>query len=318
MIAKAPALWLFIIHFFCIFTVAFDISDSVELVVSNYPEKITKPGHLANVDIHKRPLRLLYYHENDTSNVLNIHLYLMNPHQSTVSVRYISAVAGPDTDGLYAGHVSTRVFFDHLRQQRSNLIDIPPRQQVRVLNHRIKPGMVSAGLLQFQASDRMIHGRLMVEDPRWPQFTTWAHRHYAAGTFASGYQLIHHEYIVGEPMNEQSIGDEPFLLDPINGISLKGNYGVIYDIAATIINPYNAYKTVELLVSPSAGITRGVFLINDGDYELPLLNPNKSKEAYELYEIHLLPKQEITMRIITMPQAGSYYPIRLVFRSRSL
>jgi hypothetical protein len=99
----------------------------------------------------------------------------------------------------------------------------------------------------------------------------------------------------------------------LKGRVLRGNYGVIYRIAIRFTNPTNRSWQAQVVVEPTGGVVRGAFLVDGKLVELPLLRPHDEKV---IHEFTLAPNQTRTVSVVTIPSAGSFYPIQLIARTQ--
>ncbi|MFN4180123.1 MAG: hypothetical protein ACK4I8_07395, partial [Armatimonadota bacterium] len=103
------------------------------------------------------------------------------------------------------------------------------------------------------------------------------------------------------------------LKHPIKGRVLRGNYGVLYRISIKFVNPTNRSWRAQVVVEPTGGVVRGAFLVDGKLVELPLLRPHDERV---IHEFTLSPNQNRTVNVITVPSAGSFYPIQIIARTQ--
>ena len=65
------------------------------------------------------------------------------------------------------------------------------------------------------------------------------------------------------------------------------------------------------MMEPAGGVARGSLLVDGRPAETPVMR-NSDEAPLASYE--LAPGETRTVKIVTMPQAGSNYPVRLVAR----
>ena len=73
-------------------------------------------------------------------------------------------------------------------------------------------------------------------------------------------------------------------------------------------------KKINLLFSPLAGVASGYFLIQNKEVESPLVKNPLKEHPNTLYSVEIGPKVQKKLRIKTIPQPGSFYPIQLVLQ----
>jgi hypothetical protein len=129
--------------------------------------------------------------------------------------------------------------------------------------------------------------------------------------YPSPAKLIETDYVIGQRWAFISIGRQA--LGSHNAQKrLDGNYGVTYDINVKVENPTTQMKKVRVMFDPTAGLASGVFII---DGELVSTKYAKPPDEIQLASYQLKPGEVRTVRIVTVPVAGSNYPANLVVRS---
>jgi hypothetical protein len=103
------------------------------------------------------------------------------------------------------------------------------------------------------------------------------------------------------------------LQHPLKGRTLHGNYGVVYRVSIRFVNPTDRSWRAELLVEAVGGVARGAFVVNGRLMEVPLLRPY---QEHLLHAFSLAPRQTQSVTVVTIPSAGSFYPIQLVARTQ--
>jgi len=124
------------------------------------------------------------------------------------------------------------------------------------------------------------------------------------------YREIKSRYVVGQDWTFITIGDQP-AAGLVVGDVLEGSYGVLYDIDLELKNESGDTAQVVILLEPAGGPARGALLVDGRPVETTLLR-NNGEGAVARYT--LAPGEVRRVDIQTMPQGGSYYPVRLVAR----
>ena len=102
-----------------------------------------------------------------------------------------------------------------------------------------------------------------------------------------------------------------------NNIHLYGNYAVWYQLELHLTNNENTFKDVNLLFSPKGGVARGLFLINNDIIETGLQKSMTANKVENIYKIKVPPLEKKVVKILTMPQSGSYYPVHLILNTEA-
>tara|TARA_A100001015_G_scaffold309446_1_gene408932 strand:+ start:2407 stop:3435 length:1029 start_codon:yes stop_codon:yes gene_type:complete len=294
-----------------------------KLIISNYPEELTEPGVLLNKRIFNHSMRFMYYHKNSSKKNLKIAIIIENTLSSNLDLNYIFSKAGPTEDGLYAGHISTKSFFETLLSKSFTKLSFNPNQSRLITTHLIKPGQVSTGILEINKASLLSHYRLkaIVLDPEYPQLSEFNDvklLNYTCGIYAQTVKNIYRYYNFEKPLEEVSIGINPYLEDIQEKHPLKGNYGLLYKIQLVVSNPFKAYKKLNFYFSPTGGLSRGLIAIDNTLYETGLFSKKNNFEPEKITHIVLAPYEQKTINILTMPQAGSFYPVHFVIQSNEI
>jgi hypothetical protein len=96
--------------------------------------------------------------------------------------------------------------------------------------------------------------------------------------------------------------------DPSTGERLLGDYGILYHLSAELTNPLDRPAIFEVMARAVTGPARGMLLIGDGAVDFGLLRVGD--ERY-VTAFDLEPGETRTVEMVTMPAAGSFYPVRL-------
>jgi len=284
------------------------------LIVSNYPEELSEPGRLVDTTLPAGLTRLMYYHLSRASLPMTIQPTLVNRGDVTVSIQWRHGLGGPSEDGIFAGHRSARLYWDkHVADQWARLT-LPPGQPVVLPPHAFRPQMVSTGLLEFKTAQPDISFWLDVIDPAFPMMSA-LHRPRTPYRFGMFDQSVETQTVMVDfsiPIQEIPIGGTRFLYDPQSSIVLRGNYGMIYDIVATLKNPGPTPGSVSLYLAPLGGINRGVVVLDQRIIETTFIHHKNKLYPEHLQRVVLQPHETRQVRIRTLPQGGCFYPANLV------
>lgn len=293
------------------------------LMVSNRPEKIGGEGVLfRSAFTREQPTRLLYSHVNGSGGVQYLWVNLTNPTSQPIRVQIIQADGGPAAEELYVGHRCNTRFLEDMARNEGVVLTIPANRTFSLGQYRLPPREIVSGLAQMQlvAGDEVVVsvetspdkdrvGRIdRVVDAPFNPF-----RIHPKGIFGSPNIVVNETYVVGAPdAREIPFGKAPWLIDPVSGEPNTGNYGVLYEMRVEVQNPTQEVQKVSMYFQPVNGVALGSFLVEGRLLETSCLKP----PARQLIgTVELPPQQTRTVRIITMPQAGSHYPARILFQS---
>jgi hypothetical protein len=116
-------------------------------------------------------------------------------------------------------------------------------------------------------------------------------------------------YTVGGPFAQMELAvDADLLHEGQTGMLLQGNYGVVYRFNVDVSNPTETPATAALVLHADGGQARGTFLVDDQLIESPLVQP---RAPQVIFSTKLAPQSRRMMHILTVPESGSNYPVRL-------
>jgi len=298
------------------------LQASQALLVSNYPEEITEPGTIGKVELNASSNRIMYYHKNGAKKPLFIAITLRNPTSKVVELTIKKALAGPDVDGLFVGHLSTRQWMETFFDSGETLL-LFPGIQTQLVWHLIKPDTVSTGLIDItnpQQATLNLAIRVVESSEDNVSALNRPRQPFRLGWFTTNTQVIEKTITFNDStvVEDIPIGAAPFLKDHRDGAEIKGNYALLYDIRLTLENTTAYSRTVQVLFSPLGGIARGIFMIDNRFIETAFLRQKKEEvELQKLETLILKPYEKRLIDVLTLPQAGSFYPAQLVIQSIS-
>jgi hypothetical protein len=150
------------------------------------------------------------------------------------------------------------------------------------------------------------------DDPNVPPATAdllqATHKH-ARGIYPIPEFYYATQWNVNDDYLELPIGQIP-LPNDLQGEALAGDYGVLQSFVVTVQNPLSTPETIAIYENPRGGRATETYLI-DGvmvqSHQVPPFSRYKVRQ-------YLIPARGfVRVNIVTMPEAGSSYPLRLVF-----
>lgn len=292
-------------------------NDAEILLVSNSPEtipfgKILYTGALSSA----QTVRLLFHHQNGSkSQHMFIAVTLSNPGREPVSMWVQGAVGGPSQEEVTPGHDAARVFLDEYAHHAGFLVRLPGNSTVPLYVEDLPPLAVTSGIAQFSLLDGdrvnvQVVARLASEpDPSVMSFAPDFDRVHQRGAFIRPQIGRTMRYTVGGPPAIMVLAADPDLLhEGQTGAPLQGNYGVVYRFDVDVSNPTAASAVAQLVLHADGGQARGTFVIGDQIVESQLVQPNAPQTVTSF---PLRPQTRRMIRILTVPESGSNYPVRL-------
>lgn len=294
--------------------------DGTLLFVSNRPEGISAPGVIfTDTFTAAEPMRLLYSHKNITRQMREVLVVVSNPTDQPVEVSIASSQSGPAPNELYVGHMAAVRFLQYLRQRAGYLMTIPAHHDFTLIHATLHPGDLLSGLAQctILSGDRLTVTVLTARE--WPitaplpllnePFNPF--RIHPHGTFDQALIEQRATYEVGKGEVAVEYGKGPWRIDRRSGEPNTGNFGVLYRFDITLKNPTAAPAQVGFYFSPVNGVARGSFIIDGQLKDTELARPPND---LLVTTCRLAPGEVRNMQVLTLPEAGSYYPARIVMK----
>ena len=290
----------------------------VDVLVSNSPERIPSRGCLMREQIDAtRPVRLLYHHLNASGEPLLFVIRVTNTGRECGTVHVSLGEAGPDVDELSTGHAAAKRFWEQLLSGSGYLLQVPPSCASDIVRTPIPSNTIVSGLGTITPlTPGPLYVEICAERPqavnRWLELTpeklpeTPRLSNFRFGAS----KVIEAQHEIGGKWTFITIGREGSVSDA--GHQLAGDYGVLHEVAIGLVNPTPNPGKVEITVRASGGLMRGFFLIDGVLHETGILR-GFGEELLTKEEVP--PKGGRIMRLVTMPESASNYPIHLVVRS---
>lgn len=306
------------------------------LMYSNDPERVTRFGTLYTARLPMlspttpSATRLLFHHQSALTQAAWFTVELLNDSDLPTTVQVVGGGSGPVRDTVWVGFRAASDFVRDYLADAGLIVDIPAKSRLALLSTRLPAGTTVSGLMQIRPlAGPMPLVRVSADQPgdARTQSEVWQPSPILPNEFATGgttlaYPLSEHiypqpikrietRYEVGGNWAFVGLGRDPLEATQNVDKKLYGNYGVWYEVTATVHNPTNKKTKVRAVFVPSAGLAGGVFLV-DGKYvEVPQTNLPKEPT---LASYMLEPGETRIIKITTMPLSGSNYPARIVIR----
>ena len=289
-----------------------------QLLVSDYPERLTANGVLFTAQLGRDAQRFLYYHYNPgTEPARRILLKARNSSNAPATVQMIDGIAGPGGNEMEIGHLSTRRFLMREARNEGTVRVIPPNTTLNLIDHPMPPQNVLSGILQLRlVSGDPLDLTLLAQDARAPvdqsvesaTLLAGGARH-ARGVYPVPTFSFEDTYDVEGPDLEIPIGQLP-LPNLREGEALSGDYGVEQRIRVVVVNNSRGPKAVALYANPRGGRATGTFLV---DRVLVQAHALPAFSKFKIWQETIPARQFRRLEVVTMPEGGSSYPLRLIF-----
>jgi len=308
-----------------------------ELWYCNFPENIKKPGLLfASPLVREKAARFLFHHMNVSSGPLIVEAQAVNPSALPASIMVIPGAAEPDRNPVLVGARAADQFLRNWLFSSGEIVTIPARSTVPITVRRLATQETTSGLFYLRLLSGGPDSIFVRADARTPETAVfqWEPFRKTAAPWqvarpkaiseaeASMPQAAEHvfpnpfknetvAYEVGSKHGFVRIGQKPIERED-QLMKLDGNFGVVYNIKASMKNPLTSPAKVEIVFEASAGYSGGLFVVNGRILRSPLL---QSKGEYKLWEGVLAPGAEQSCSILTVPLSGSSYPATITVRT---
>ena len=289
------------------------------LMVSDYPERLTENGTLFTATLRsEQPSRFLYFHYNPPGQP-NRRIVLradnLSPEPSIVQM--ITGRGGPSSNEMEVGHTATKRFLVDLEQNQGRLITIAGNTSITIVAQDLPAGTIVCNLLQLRVlSGGNVHLTLLAQDAGSNSASDFAesallqstHLH-ARGIYPIAEFHSATQWRVDSDYLELPIGQLP-LPNDLQGQALAGDYGVLQSFVVNVENPMGTPQSIAIYENPRGGRATGTYVI-DG-----VLLQSHQVPPFSRYKVrqYVVPAHGfVRVTIVTMPEAGSSLPLRLIF-----
>ncbi|HMD02735.1 MAG TPA: hypothetical protein VKG44_07185, partial [Candidatus Baltobacteraceae bacterium] len=276
-------------------------------------------GTLFSADLtSKQAERFLYYHFNPAGQPdRRIVFKAQNDSSQPARVQFIDGSAGPGPYEMEVGHLSTQRFLVRLAQNEGTVVTIPGGTTLTLYQQPLPARNVVSGILQLhEIEGPPLHLALLAQDAADPTdgpipsaaLLGGDHPH-ARGVYPIPEFFFDYAYDCEGPNLEVPIGQIP-LPNLVQGQTLAGDYGVLQQITVRMTN-YDTHhaRDIALYANPRGGRATGTFII---DRVLVQAHQMAAFGHYKLRQYTIPPGSYVRTEIVTMPEGGSSYPLRLV------
>jgi len=291
------------------------------LLVSDFPETIIENGTLFYSDVtFADPARLLYYHYNGTSSApRRIVVKAQNNDVESSFLELIAGIAGPSPNVLAVGHESTKRFLIREAHSEGRVFEVPPHATVNISDQLLPPGSLVSGLMQLRVvSGSNVRVAVVVQDaseipvgPISETLLSSAVRH-ARGVYSVPDFNYDISYSIGDDPAQLLIGKLP-LPNLVQGEVLGGDYGVKQSALLTLLNQTSSEARVGMWIEARGGRATATFII---DGQLVELHPVDVGRPALVRTFSVPANGYRRVSIVTMPEGGSSYPVRVTFASQ--
>jgi hypothetical protein len=289
-----------------------------DLLISNAPERISSHGSLLREElIPSRGARLLYHHLNEIGQTALFVVRIANPGREPAGVHVVLGESGPATDELAVGHSAASRFWEQTRTGSGYVLQVPPMHASDVVRVPVPPGQIVSGLAIFTPLTPAplfveVSAQLLRHEAEWVEplrADDYAQPKLTRFRFP-GTKVVQLRHEIGGPWTFFSLGGEGSTNEA--GTYLAGDYGVLHEIDLEIANPTDQPGWAALDLRASAGLMRGLFLVDGVLHETGMLSGFQQEQ---LLRREVSSGEVVQLRILTLPESASNYPVHMVVHS---
>jgi hypothetical protein len=289
--------------------------------LSDHPEKVERRGMLFSGGLTRsRPVRFQYYHLGALAGEApQLALLVSNPGSRPARLHMVCAVGPPSLDYFSSGQGNNVAWFERQLSGEGEFLELGPGQSRVIFRQPMPPGYVVSGTLGLTLLDGppLQFGLLAVPDQKEP--LSWNNLLkkedvHSRGFYPVATQRLRRRHQVGQP-SETRIAVGALRQETFSGVrELRGDYGVVYEMEIELHNPGRQEATVAILFNPRGGAATATFLWEDRVLKVPL---TQAMQERPLAEIELTAGESRTLRLSTIPEGASSYPVRLILRDKT-
>lgn len=289
--------------------------------LSDHPEEVERRGMLFSGGLtSNRPVRFQYYHLGSLPGEAPELALLVTNHGSQLArLHVVSAVGRPSLDYFSSGHGNNVAWFERQLSHEGEFLDFAPGQSRVIFRQPMPREHVVSGTLGLTLVDGppLQFGLLALpnssEPASWNNLLKEEDVH-SRGFYPVATQRLRRLHRVGQAA-ETRVAIGALRQETFSGVrELRGDYGVVYELEVELHNPLEQAAVVSVLFNPRGGAATGTFLWDGQVVKVPL---TQAMQERSLAEIALPPRTSRTLRLATIPEGASSYPVRLVFRDHT-
>ena len=295
------------------------------IMYSNEPERIEKyqilfTGRIESAD---HAVRLLYHHQNMTGRRIGFVVDVLNPSASPASLHMIEGVSLPMVDTVTVGYKAGLEFMENHKNYVGRVLDLPPGTRRVLVSQALDSPCTASGILELrQVAGEPLLVRVIAKPEEQRVNEDRPETVIPMGGIDSS-KMAMSDHVYPGPVVDLEVtytAGKPWVFLRLGKDGLKhasldkqlyGNYGVTYDIKATLVNPMPDPLTAELAFEATAGPVSGVFLVDGNLVRVKMLFP---PHEICIGKVTVPAGKSKVMSIRTIPLSGSAYPATLIIR----
>jgi hypothetical protein len=285
--------------------------------LSDHPEEVDRGGMLFSGGlVGQRPVRLQYYHLGALAGgAPSIGLILTNAGSRPATVHVMSAAGEPSSDYFPTGHGNNVAWFATQSRGEGELLELAAGETRMVYRQPLPMERVVSGTLGLTLVDGPPVQFALVASPEAD--TPLALNNllkegdvHSRGFYPVATHRLRRRHVIGQAETQVAIG--ALRQETFTGVrELRGDYGVLYVVEVEVVNPTDKPATVQVLLNPRGGEATATFLWDGRIVEVPR---TAAKVEATMGTVQVAAHSRKVMRMQTIPEGASSYPVRIVVR----
>lgn len=295
------------------------------IMYSNNPERLERYQTLftGRLQSNQEATRLLYHHQNEMGRKIGFAIDVVNASPSPASLHVVEGVADPMLDTVIVGYAAGKEFMQNLRTGVGRVYEVPAGTRQVIVSQALGSSLTASGIMEL----RQLSGDpLLLRVTAEPEDVRVAQDSHETPVQADGIdpqKIALSEHIYPKPIQNVDVTytagkqwvffrlGKDGLRHATQDLQLYGNYGVTYDIKATLDNPLQEPLVAEVAFEATAGPASGIFYLDDSPVRIRYLVP---PSEVSLGRITVPAGKSKVVLIRTIPLSGSAYPATLIIR----
>lgn len=286
--------------------------------LSDHPEEVDRQGLLFSGGLSaQRPLRLQYYHLGALAGAdPQVVLQMENPGSQPARLHLTRAAGIPSLDYFSTGHGNNVAWFANELDKQGEFFDLAPGESRVVYRQAMPCEHVISGTLGLTQvlGPPLQFGLIALPDAETPVSLNNLLKEgdtHSRGFYPVATHRLQRRHLLGSK-EETRIAVGALRQETFSGVrELRGDYGVVYEVEMEIVNSSDRAATATLLLNPRGGAATATFLW-DGEV-LEVERTDAMKERV-LKTVEVPAHSSKLVRLRTIPEGASSYPIRIVIR----
>jgi hypothetical protein len=287
------------------------------VALSDHPEKVERRGGLFFGGLTPfRTLLFQYYHLGKLRGAdPNLTFVVQNSGSRPATLHLQRGIGRTSLDYFSSGHTNNVRWFQALQRKLGYFVEISPGDTIELFRQPMPREEVVSGTLGLtQTSGPPLSFAFVArpDDREAISLNNLLKKDdvHSRGFYPAARQVLRRTFRLGQDPINLAVG--AVRQQTFSGVrELRGDYGVTYDMHLELRNDGQREGLIELVFNPRGGAATGTFLL-DGDV-IEVENTEAFAERV-FHTIKLVPGETRNLRLQTIPEGASSYPVRIVVR----